>query len=64
MCHSFFSREISKEVATDIFIEIQRQSCAYDQYIPTSYVTPLDRDERLRADLLDCLSFVLERVEI
>jgi hypothetical protein len=63
MCQDFFEREISKELANDIYSEMKRQSQAYDQYVPSSYVTPFDRDERLRADLLECLSFVMERLD-
>ena len=61
-CQQFFARELSKGLVKDLYAEMDRQSCAYDQYIPSSYTTPLDRDERLRADLLECFSFVLERL--
>jgi hypothetical protein len=62
VCEQFFEREISKKLVKDLFAEMDRQSCAYDQYLPASYATPLDRDERLRADLLECFAFVLERL--
>jgi hypothetical protein len=61
-CQQFFDRSISKALAKDIFAAMDQQSCAYDEYIPSHYITPLDRNERLRADLLECFSFVLERL--
>jgi len=63
-CKAFFEREISRDLANDIHTELLRQARAYTQYIPSSYVTPLDRDEHLRSDLLECLSFVMERIEL
>ena len=64
VCKAFFEREISRALANDIHTEFLKQIRAYDQYIPASYTTPLDRDERLRADLLDCLSFVIDRIDL
>ena len=64
VCKAFFEREISRTLANDIHTEFLKQIRAYDQYIPASYTTPLDRDERLRADLLDCLSFVIDRIDL
>jgi hypothetical protein len=61
-CQRFFGRELSRTLAMDLFAEMDRQGCAYDQYVPSSYANPLDRDERLRSDLLECFSFVLERL--
>ena len=64
MCQAFFEREMSRELVNDIHTELLRQIHAYSQYMPTSYVSPLDRDERLRSDLLDCLSFVVAHVDL
>ena len=54
---TFFEREISKTLARDIAVHLQKQINEYDPF------TPIDeRDVCLRADLLDCLAYVSSNI--
>ena len=54
VCKAFFARKISKTLAHDIAVRLQKQINEYDPYTPVD-----ERDVCLRAELLDCLSYVV-----
>ena len=53
VCKAFFERKLSKALARDILAELCKQIDAYDLEMPM-----YERDLCLRAELLDCLSYV------
>lgn len=57
ICKTFFERELSEELAIDIAAELTKQREMYDPYTPI-----FAADECLRADLLECLSYVVAQL--
>jgi len=57
VCKAFFERKLSKQLAKDICLELQKQIDAYDPDTPV-----YECDMCLRADLLDCLSYAVSNI--
>ena len=57
ICKAYFKRELTQALAYEISSQLSKQRDEYDPYTPI-----FARDECLRTDLLECLSYVVSNI--